>query len=117
MNNWMGYVIGSLTFLNRFFNGYVICVHPAFKTGELSAKGDPYGGYTGGEKEMMAYLQANPKLAQKAGAAAVAFASANPEAAASMAQGAGGNGALAAAAVAGASSNANAGAKADNPWS
>lgn len=79
MNNWLGYVVGSLTFLNGFFNGYVICVHPSFKTGALSAAADPYGGYTGGEAEMLGYLKANPALAQKAGAAAVKVAAANPD--------------------------------------
>jgi hypothetical protein len=78
-NNWLGWVVGSLTMLNGLFNGYVICVHPSFRSGELSAMGDPFGGYTGGEGEMLAYLKKNPALAQKAGAAAVTFAKDNPD--------------------------------------
>lgn len=67
MNLWLAWIIGSLTVLNGLFNGYIICVHPAFKSGELSAKGDPYGGYSGGEKEMLDFLKKNPELAAKAG--------------------------------------------------
>ena len=81
MGNTLAYVVGSLTVLNGLFNGYVICVHPAFKTGELSAKGDPYGGYSGGEKEMLTYLQSKPELARQAQGAAVSWAAANPGAA------------------------------------
>ena len=87
-NNWLGWVVGSLTMLNGLFNGYVICVHPAFKTGELTAMGDPYGGYTGGEAEMLEYLKKNPQLAASAGSAAVSFARDNPDVAASAMQGA-----------------------------
>ena len=85
MGNWLGYIIGALTLLNGAFNGYVICVHPAFKSGELSAKGDPYGGYTGGEKEMLSYLQSKPELAAKAQGAALTFAANNPDMAMKMA--------------------------------
>jgi hypothetical protein len=72
-------------------------VHPAFRSGELSATGDPFGGYTGGEQEMLAYLKSNPKLAQQAGSAAVKLAAQNPDlamqvAAGSAAGGAGGAG-------------------------
>lgn len=56
-------------------------MHPAFKSGELSAKGDPYGGYTGGEKEMLTYLQSKPELAAKASNMAVQAAKENPQAA------------------------------------
>jgi len=76
--HWLGYLFGALTALNAAFNGYVICVHPAFRSGELSAGGDPFGGYSGGEQEMLAYLKANPELAKKAGAAAVSVAQHNP---------------------------------------
>lgn len=71
--------------VNGLFNGYVICVHPSFKTGELSVRGDPYGGYTGGETEMLNYLKSNPELATKAGTAAATFATNNPEAAMNIA--------------------------------
>ena len=86
MGNWLGYVVGALTVLNGLFNGYVICVHPAFKSGELSARGDPYGGYTGGEKEMLTYLQSKPELAAQAQGAALSFAQKNPETAMSILQ-------------------------------
>ena len=92
--HWLGYLVGSITFVNAAFNGYVICVHPAFRTGELSAHGDPFGGYTGGEQEMLAYLKSNPELAKKAGAAAVKVAQNNPDLAMQVAAGAhGGSGA------------------------
>lgn len=81
MANWLGYLIGAITMLNGIFNGYVICIHPAFKSGELSAKGDPYGGYTGGEKEMLQYLQSKPELANKASSMAMQAAASNPQAA------------------------------------
>jgi hypothetical protein len=88
---WLSWVVGSLTLLNGFFNGYIICIHPAFKTGELTATGDPYGGYTGGETEMLAYLKKNPQLAQKAGTAAANFARDNPEVAQQALSGAAGS--------------------------
>ena len=103
LNNWLSWITGSLTLLNGMFNGYIICVHPAFKTGELTAMGDPYGGYTGGETEMLEYLKKNPQLAASAGSAAVTFARENPEVARSAMQGAasaqGGGGAAPAAAA------------------
>lgn len=75
MGNALGYVMGAATFLNGIFNGYVILVHPAFRTGELSASSDPYGGYTGGEAEIGDFLKRNPEMATKA----VTFAASNPE--------------------------------------
>lgn len=68
-------------------------MHPAFRTGELSASSDPFGGYTGGEQEMLAYLKSNPELAKKAGSAAVKVAQQNPELAMQVAAGAHGGGA------------------------
>ena len=79
MNQVLAWIVGSLTILNGLFNGYIICVHPAFQTGELSARGDPYGGYSGGEKEMLEFLKRNPEMAAKAGRNAAAFARENPE--------------------------------------
>ncbi len=79
--------------MNGLFNGYVICVHPSFKSGELSAKGDPFGGYTGGEKEMLTYLQRNPDLANKAAGAAVTLAKDNPQVALQVASAASASGA------------------------
>jgi len=104
--NWLSWITGTLTIINGIFNGYVICVHPAFKTGELSAMGDPYGGYTGGESEMLAYLKKNPQLAAKAGSAAVTFARDNQEAAAAVRQGA----------PQGAHQGAHQGGGGSNPW-
>lgn len=102
LNAWLGYLAGSLTAVNGIFNGYVICVHPSFKSGELSAKGDPFGGYTGGEKEMLSFLQRNPAIANKAAGAAVSFAKENPQVAMQIA---GAASAPSAAAVAGADVN------------
>ena len=88
MNQVLGWIVGGFTILNGLFNGYIICVHPAFKTGELSARGDPYGGYSGGEKEMLEFLKKNPELAAKAGRSAAAFAQENPDVAQSVIRGA-----------------------------
>lgn len=79
LNVWLGWLMGVITALNGIFNGYVICVHPAFKSGELNARSDPYGGYTGGEDEMLSYLKRNPQLANKAGSAALTIAANNPD--------------------------------------
>lgn len=65
--------------MNGLFNGYVLCVHPAFRSGELGRANDPYGGYSGGETEMLGYLQKNPALAERAASAAATFAAKNPE--------------------------------------
>lgn len=107
---WLGYLIGAVTAVNGLFNGYVICVHPAFRTGELSAKGDPFGGYSGGESIMLEYLKKNPQLANKAAGAAVAFAKSHPEQALAMAS------AVSSANAAGAKAPSDAGGAA-NPWS
>jgi hypothetical protein len=85
-----------------------MCVHPAFKTGELSATADPFGGYTGGESEMIAFLKANPSLAKKASGVAVKFAQDNPDIARVAIQGAV-SGAMAPKAGGGADAEAN-------PW-
>lgn len=85
LNAWLGYLAGAVTAVNGLFNGYVICVHPSFKTGELSAKSNPFGGYTGGESEMLSYLKSNPALANKVGTAAIGFAKDNPQVALSVA--------------------------------
>ena len=77
LNTWLGWLVGALTAVNGLFNGYVICVHPSFKT-ELNAKGDPYGGYSGGETVMINYLKSNPQLAAKASTAAAQLAVAHP---------------------------------------
>jgi hypothetical protein len=95
--------------VNGLFNGYVICVHPSFKSGELSAKGDPFGGYTGGEQEMLSYLKRNPALANKAAGAAVTFARDNPDVALQVAS-------VAAQPAAGAAHGAAGGAGEANPW-
>lgn len=84
MDYWIAFIVGGVTMLNGLFNGYLICVHPAFKTGELKAAGDPYGGYSGGEDEMLSYLKKRPDLANKATSAAVNLAASNPQAAASL---------------------------------
>ncbi len=67
---------------------YVMCVHPSFRNGELSATADPSGGYSGGESEMVAFLKSNPALAKKASVVAVKFAQDNPDIARTAIQGA-----------------------------
>lgn len=85
MNYWIAFIVGAVTFLNGCFNGYLICIHPAFKKGgELKASGDPYGGYTGGESEMLSYLKKRPDLANKAAGAAASVMAKNPGAAAAI---------------------------------
>jgi hypothetical protein len=101
---WLGYIMGTATFLNGLFNGYVILVHPAFRNGELSRGGDPYGGYTGGEEEMSDFLKRNPQVAVKTMAFAQSTAASNPELAASAFK-----------AAAAQPANPNPGA-ASNPW-
>jgi COPI associated protein len=86
LNAWLGYLAGALTAVNGLFNGYVICVHPSFRSGELKASADPFGGYTGGETEMLKYLQKNPQLANKAAGVAVQYAKENPQVALQVVQ-------------------------------
>ena len=54
-------------------------VHPAFKTGEISRTADPYASYTAGATEAMAYVNAHPELARKAGAGLTHVAAQNPD--------------------------------------
>jgi hypothetical protein len=77
--------------VNGLFNAYVVCVHPAFRSGELSAAGDPYGGYTGGDAVMLDYLKRNPAMAQKAAGAVATFAASNPDVAMNIASAAAAN--------------------------
>lgn len=88
LQQWPGYLVGSLTFLNAVFNMYCICVHPAFTSGRLQGSSDPFTTYVGGEKVMVDYLKSNPELARRAGAAAVQAARDNPELARQAASGA-----------------------------
>lgn len=76
----LGYIIGAVTMVNALFNGYIVCMHPAFRRGgELSGATDPYKAYTGGASEMLNYIKSNPTLVKKAGAIATNFAAANPQ--------------------------------------
>ncbi len=52
----MGYLVGAITVCNGIFNAYVMKVHPAFKSGQLSASTDPYATYTAGSAEALAYV-------------------------------------------------------------
>ena len=115
--NVLAYIVCAFTALNGFFNGYVMCVHPAFRTGELSATGDPTHAYSGGEGEMLAYLKANPQLAAKAGAVAVKFAHDNPDVARAAIQGSAGGGSKATATAPAAAGGPQAGGDVEsNPW-
>lgn len=91
-------------------NGYVMCIHPAFRSGELSATGDPTGAYSGGEGEMLAFLKANPQIAAKAGSVAVKFAQENPDVARAALTGSAGG------ATAPAAGQPAPAAEASNPW-
>lgn len=88
LSNVLAYIICAVTAINGCFNGYVMCVHPSFRNGELSATADPSGGYSGGESEMVAFLKSNPALAKKASVVAVKFAQDNPDIARTAIQGA-----------------------------
>jgi len=88
LDNWVGYLFGSLTFVNAMFNMYCICVHPAFTSGRITASSDPYTSYVGGERVMVQYLKENPDIARRAGASAVQFARDNPDVARQAAAGA-----------------------------
>lgn len=81
VDEWPGYLVGSLTIANGLFNVFVICRHPAFQTGgSMSASDDPYAHYTGGEAEVADYVRKNPELARKAMKKGVAVARDNPAA-------------------------------------
>lgn len=75
---WVGYLVGGLTLCNAIFNCWVIYMHPGFGKEGIGMFDDPYKGYSGGEKEMAAYLQKHPELAQKAVNAGVSVAQNNP---------------------------------------
>jgi hypothetical protein len=64
---WMGYMVGAVTIANGLFNAYVMKMHPAFKSGQLSATSNPYENYSSAESQAAAYIKANPELAKKAG--------------------------------------------------
>lgn len=85
LGSWPGWLVGGITCANALFNMYVIARHPSFKSGELSASNNPYGHYTGGEKEMLDHIKRNPDLARKAVKAGAGFARENPAAARSVA--------------------------------
>ena len=104
LDNWVGYLFGSLTFVNAMFNMYCICVHPAFTSGRITASSDPYTSYVGGEKVMVQYLKENPDIARRAGASAVQFARDNPDVARQAAAGAA------------TASQPKSGSSGDNPW-
>lgn len=80
MDNWVTYVIGSLTAANALFNGYALCVHPAFrKGGSLHGAADPFSGMSTAESEVAAYVRKNPDVAMKVGSTAAKAAASNPE--------------------------------------
>ena len=69
LNNFAGWIIGVATIANGVFNGYVLKMHPAFKTGQLKRIGDPSEGYETGAETFKVVVEANPELAAKANAA------------------------------------------------
>ena len=65
MDTTLGTFAGVLMCVNAFLNMLVMCRHPEFKS-TLSANADPTAGYTTGNQEAAAYLQANPQMAAQA---------------------------------------------------
>lgn len=79
LSGWFGWLIGSVTIANGFFNAFVLKVHPAFKSGELSMTSNPYENYSSAESQAAAYVKQNPELARKAAQGLVGVAAQNPE--------------------------------------
>lgn len=80
MESWISWIVGGLTIANGLFNGYAMCVHPAFrKGGRLHAHADPFKGMSTGEREVAEYLKRNPDMAVRVGATAANVARNNPE--------------------------------------
>jgi hypothetical protein len=78
LNIWVGWLVGSVTIANGVFNAIVLKLHPAFKSGELSATSNPYEKYSSAESQAAAYVRANPELARKAGQGMMGVAAQNP---------------------------------------
>jgi hypothetical protein len=82
-NGILGIVCGTITFLNAFFNCFVIYQHPAFtREGGIDRNADPGAMYTSGEvlaaQGAGEAARRNPDLAMKAGTAAIGYAASNP---------------------------------------
>jgi hypothetical protein len=67
--SWLCWIVGGLTALNGLFNACVIVTHPAFRSGELSARSDPWAKSAKAEEAVGAYLKSRPDLVLKAVAA------------------------------------------------
>jgi len=74
MNTSLGTVAGVFMCLNALLNLLVMCKHPEFKSGHVSADSDPTAGYSTGNQEAAAYLSANPNVAMHAGTFALSAA-------------------------------------------
>ncbi|KAF0745857.1 hypothetical protein AaE_008362 [Aphanomyces astaci] len=67
MNTTLGTVAGVFMCCNALLNLFIMCQHPEFKSGHISASADPTTGYTTGNQEAATYLSANPQVAMQAG--------------------------------------------------
>jgi len=79
----LGILCGTITFINAFFNCFVIYRHPAFtREGGIDRTADPGAMYTSGEvlaaQGAGEAARRNPDLAMKAGTAAIGYAATNP---------------------------------------
>lgn len=80
MDSWISWIVGGITLANAIFNGYAMCVHPAFKKGgRFHAHADPFKGMSTGEQEVAAYLRKNPDVAVRVGSTAAKVAASNPD--------------------------------------
>lgn len=80
MDSWISWIVGGITLANAVFNGYAMCVHPAFKKGgRFHAHADPFKGMSTGEQEVAAYLRKNPDVAVRVGSTAAKVAASNPD--------------------------------------
>ena len=79
----LGIACGTVTFINAFFNCFVIYQHPAFtREGGIDRNADPGAMYVSGEvlaaQGAGEAARRNPDLAMKAGTAAIGYAAENP---------------------------------------
>lgn len=74
----LGYIAGFLMCMNALINLLVMCRHPEFRHGTMSADADPTKGYSSGNAEAAKYLGNNPNMAKKATSIAFQAATAKP---------------------------------------
>jgi hypothetical protein len=84
MSLTLAWIAGILMCANAAVHLFVLCCHPAFRSGEWSAGMDPTTGYTSGSQEAAQLLAQNPDMAKKAGSFAYEQAKQNPQYAAQV---------------------------------